>query len=121
MNELMNNIMTAVLPTVVNFVTLIIFGIIVSAFKRWVKNNEVRGLVADVVKFVEQTYKGGHGDEKLAAAELHIEKLLASKGIKTYMSSDELRTLIESTVFEMNASLKSETDSSNNDETGGDD
>lgn len=115
MSELMNNIVTAVLPTVVNFITLIIFGFIVSAFKRWVKNNEVRGLVADVVKFVEQTYKGVHGDEKLAAAELQIEKLLKSKGIKCYMNEEELRTLIESAVYEMNSALKTDSD-----ETGGD-
>lgn len=115
MRDLITNIAIAILPTVVNFATIIIFGIIVSAFKRWVKNNEVKGIVADVVKFIEQTYKGVHGDEKLAAAELQIERLLASKGIKNYMNEEELRTLIESAVYEMNLALKTDSD-----ETGGD-
>lgn len=57
-----------------------------------------------VVKAVEQTYKEAKGTEKLVIAKGKIIELLNEKKIK--ITDEEMDTLIESVVAEMNKQIK---------------
>lgn len=57
-----------------------------------------------VVNGIEQTYRHLHGQEKLNLAKIEIIKLAKTKGVK--VSEKELDLLIESSVREMNKSIK---------------
>lgn len=63
-------------------------------------------LVRIVVNAVEQTYKHLNGDEKLKVAKVELVKLMNEKRIK--ISEQEIDTLIESAVKEMNDAIKKE-------------
>lgn len=63
-------------------------------------------LVRIVVNSVEQTYKHLDGDEKLKVAKIELVKLMNEKKIK--ISEQEIDTLIESAVKEMNDAIKKE-------------
>lgn len=63
-------------------------------------------LVRIVVNAVEQTYKHLNGDEKFKVAKIELMKLMNEKKIK--ISEQEIDTLIESTVKEMNDAIKKE-------------
>lgn len=63
-------------------------------------------LVRIVVNAVEQTYKHLNGDEKLKVAKVELVKLMNEKKIK--ISEQEIDTLIESAVKEMNDAIKKE-------------
>jgi len=104
MKDIIIEIAKVLAPSLLNFMLVICIGVITSAIKRSVKNDEIRKFVTDTVKFVEQTCKDIHGDDKLATAELQVSKILEEKGI--YLDADELRTLIESAVYELNNALK---------------
>lgn len=70
------------------------------------KLNSNKELVGIAVRAVEQTYKHLHGEEKLNLAKIEVIKLAKSKGIK--ISEKELDLMIESSVREMNKSVKEE-------------
>lgn len=105
MNELVVKIIIEMLPTIISTIMMVLMGVIVTAIKKHIKNSEVRDFIVDVVKFVEQTNKDLHGDEKLAMAELKITEILQSKGI--HIDGSELTTLIEAAVYELNREIDS--------------
>lgn len=104
MNNIIAEIVKALVPYAVNFMGIVFLGIITSAIKKYVKNDETRKFVSDTVRFVEQTCKQIHGEDKLVEAEMQVSKILEAKGI--YLNTDELRTLIESAVYELNNTLE---------------
>ena len=60
------------------------------------KNEKVKDIIYDVVKYVQQTSKDLTGSEKFEIAVRESTKWLNSKGI--YVSDLELKIMIESTV-----------------------
>ncbi|MDD6145718.1 MAG: phage holin, LLH family [Oscillospiraceae bacterium] len=69
-------------------------------FEKFANNREMREVVKDVVRSVEQMYKDIHGEEKLQKALDTASDILAEKGIN--ITELELMTLIESAVSEFN-------------------
>lgn len=65
-----------------------------------------KALVKIAVDAVEQGYKTLHGEEKLNLAKIEVVKLAKAKGIR--ITEKELDLLIESTVKEMNDTIKEE-------------
>jgi hypothetical protein len=104
MNNVVIEIIKILVPYVVNFAGIVFLGVVTSAIKKYIRNDEIRKFVTDTVKFVEQTCKQTHGEEKLIEAEMQVSKILEAKGI--YLDTDELRTLIESAVYELNNTLE---------------
>lgn len=78
-----------------------IFGMVMKRIAEKVLDTPVKMQLARIaVQFVEQTYKGLHGEEKLSAAIIALEGLLVEKKINA--SADEMRILIEAAVAEFN-------------------
>ncbi len=85
-----------------------ILGVIFTAFgyvlknlvKKYLDDNTKLTIATVCVQFVEQVYKGLHGDDKLYAALDRAAKLLQEKGIE--FSAVEMETLIEAAVAEFN-------------------
>lgn len=88
------------LPKILEYVLIIILGILANKAKGIMNNNVKRAIVKDTVLYVEQIFKDLHGRDKLMVAEEKAIKLLNQKGIK--ISQDELTVLIESVVAEIN-------------------
>ena len=82
-----------------------IFGMVMKRIAEKVLDTPVKQQLAKIaVQFVEQTYKELHGTDKLDAALIALEGLLAEKKIKA--SYDEMRILIEAAVAEFNEVFK---------------
>lgn len=71
-----------------------------------VTNQEVREIVDDVVLYVEQKFTDIKGTEKYNKAVDRIDTLLKEKGLT--ISIEEVETLIESSVYTLTDSLKTE-------------
>ena len=82
-----------------------IFGMVMKRIAEKVLDTPVKMQLAKIaVQFTEQTYKELHGEEKLSAALIAFEGLLADK--KIYASADEMHVLIEAAVAEFNEVFK---------------
>ncbi len=97
---LLNECLDILLPAVASIVT-IVFGIIGTKIKQAydtkTKNETVKVVVDDVVKFVQQVYSDLKGPEKLQKALNEASTILNEKGIT--ISQTELNMLIESAVY----------------------
>jgi len=101
---------------IVNLVILIVSGLMGIASGYVTSYLKKKGVVAQlegnkeivriVVNAVDQMYKNLKGEEKLDLAKLEVLKMAKSKGLN--ISEKELDLLIESTVKEMNKSIKNE-------------
>lgn len=102
MKEIITQMITEYLPVILTAVLTTIVGFIRAKYNKLADTDIKKSIIADTVKYVEQIYKDVHGGEKLAKAEEKAKSLLEEKGIK--ISDNELVTLIESAVKDMNKS-----------------
>lgn len=110
------NIVEAIQAEILNLVMVVIVTLIGFVTQRVTRYLNEKGLVAKleankelvklVVGAVEQTYKHMNGEEKLNVAKIELVKLMNEKKIK--ISEQEIDTLIESAVKEMNDKIKAE-------------
>lgn len=103
MNEIIKCILSDILPIILEVVIMTLCGIATSYLKKKIRSEEVRNVIGSVVRATEQVYKDIHGQEKLHNAEKKVKCILESKGIT--IPDDEIITLIESTVHEMNETI----------------
>lgn len=96
----MKEILMEYLPKIMEYVLIIIVGVLANKAKKLVNTDIKRAVVKDTVRYVEQVFKDIHGVEKLDAAKDKAVKLLEAKGIK--VSDEEMIVLIESAVAELN-------------------
>ena len=89
-------ILTAILGVVFSALGYVLKNLV----KKFLDDNTKLTIATVCVQFVEQVYKGLHGQEKLNAALERAAELLHEKGIK--FSASEMETLIESAVAEFN-------------------
>ncbi len=76
-------------------------GILVKRMiEKYLNTKEKRKVAKDVVMFVEQVYKGCHGEEKLNYALEAAKEMLLESGIA--FNELEMRVMIESVLAEMN-------------------
>ena len=82
-----------------------IFGMVMKRIAERALDTPVKQQLAKIaVQFVEQTYKELHGDEKLAAALVHLSGILADNNIKA--TETEMIVMIEAAVAEFNEVFK---------------
>jgi len=98
----MKEIVMEYLPKIVEYVLIIIVGILANKAKKLINTDIKRTVVKDTVKYIEQVFNDVHGKEKLSLATEKAIALLKSKGIK--VDDEEIVVLIESAVAEMNKS-----------------
>ena len=98
----MREIVMEYLPKIVEYVLIIIVGILANKAKKLINTDIKRTVVKDTVKYIEQVFNDVHGKEKLSLATEKAIALLKSKGIK--VDDEEIVVLIESAVAEMNKS-----------------
>ena len=103
MNEIVKEMIIQYVPVLVELIVTVISGIAVSYIKKKIKNEEIRSVIATVVRATEQIHKDIHGHEKLSSAEKRVKRILESKGIK--IPDYEITTLIESAVHDMNTEV----------------
>lgn len=96
----MKEIIMEYLPKILEYVIIIIAGILANKAKKLINTDIKKAIVRDTVKYVEQVFRDVHGAEKLDAAKDKAVALLREKGIK--ISDEEIIVLIESAVSEMN-------------------
>lgn len=96
----MKEIIIEYLPKILEYVIIIIAGILANKAKKLINTDIKKAIVRDTVKYVEQVFRDVHGTEKLDAAKDKAVALLREKGIK--ISDEEIIVLIESAVSEMN-------------------
>lgn len=96
----MKEILMEYLPKIMEYVLIIIVGVLANKAKKLVNTDIKRAVVKDTVRYVEQVFRDIHGVEKLDAAKDKAVKLLEAKGIK--VSDEEMIVLIESAVAELN-------------------
>lgn len=96
----MKEIIMEYLPKILEYVIIIIAGILANKAKKLINTDIKKAIVRDTVKYVEQVFRDVHGTEKLDAAKDKAVALLREKGIK--ISDEEIIVLIESAVSEMN-------------------
>lgn len=89
-------ILTAILGVVFTALGYVLKNLV----KKFLDDNTKLTIATVCVQFVEQVYKGLHGQEKLNAALERAAELLYEKGIK--FSVIEMETLIEAAVAEFN-------------------
>ena len=102
MKEIITQIITDYLPVIFTGILTVLVGFIRTKYNKLADTDIKKSVIADTVKYIEQIYKDIHGDEKLDKAEEKAKSLLEEKGIK--ISNNELVTLIESAVRDMNTS-----------------
>ena len=102
MKEIITQIITDYLPVIFTGILTVLVGFIRAKYNKLADTDIKKSVIADTVKYIEQIYKDIHGDEKLDKAEEKAKSLLEEKGIK--ISNNELVTLIESAVRDMNTS-----------------
>lgn len=96
----MKEILMEYLPKIVEYVLIIIVGLLANKAKKLINTDIKRNIVKDTVKYVEQVFNDVHGGEKLNLAIEKATELLRAKGIK--IDESEIVVLIESAVSEMN-------------------
>ena len=96
----MKEIIMEYLPKILEYVIIIIAGVLANKAKKLINTDIKKAIVRDTVKYVEQVFRDVHGAEKLDAAKDKAVALLREKGIK--ISDEEIIVLIESAVSEMN-------------------
>ena len=96
----MKEIIMEYLPKILEYVIIIIAGVLANKAKKLINTDIKKAIVRDTVKYVEQVFRDVHGAEKLDAATDKAVALLREKGIK--ISDEEIIVLIESAVSEMN-------------------
>lgn len=96
----MKEILMEYLPKIVEYVLIIIVGLLANKAKKLINTDIKRNIVRDTVKYVEQVFNDVHGGEKLNLAIEKATELLRTKGIK--IDESEIVVLIESAVSEMN-------------------
>lgn len=96
----MKEIIIEYLPKILEYVIIIIAGLLANKAKKLINTDIKKAIVRDTVKYVEQVFRDVHGAEKLDAAKDKAVALLREKGIK--ISDEEIIVLIESAVSEMN-------------------
>ena len=96
----MKEILMEYLPKIVEYVLIIIVGLLANKAKKLINTDIKRNIVKDTVKYVEQVFNDVHGGEKLNLAIEKATELLRAKGIK--IDKSEIIVLIESAVSEMN-------------------
>ena len=96
----MKEILMEYLPKIVEYVLIIIVGLLANKAKKLINTDIKRNIVRDTVKYVEQVFNDVHGGEKLNLAIEKATELLRAKGIK--IDESEIVVLIESAVSEMN-------------------
>ena len=96
----MKEVIMEYLPKIVEYVLIIIVGILANKAKKLINTDIKRTVVKDTVKYIEQVFDDVHGGEKLNLAVAKATSLLKSKGIK--VDNEEIMVLIESAVAEMN-------------------
>ena len=96
----MKEILMEYLPKIMEYVLIIIVGVLANKAKKLVNTDIKRAVVKDTVRYVEQVFRDIHGVEKLDAAKDKAVKLLETKGIK--VNDEEMIVLIESAVAELN-------------------
>jgi len=108
--SLLNQILDIILPAAASLVA-IWFGILGNKLKTVYTekiNTETKKQIAQTtVEYVEQVYQDIHGEEKLTKAIEQASTILAEKGIS--VSDTELRTLLESAVYGLQAGWLDET------------
>ena len=102
MKEIITQMITEYLPVILTAVLTTIVGFMKAKYDKVANDDTKKNVVADTVKYIEQIYKDIHGKDKLEKAEEKVKELLEEKGIK--ISDNELVTLIESAVKDMNTS-----------------
>ena len=102
MKEIITQMITEYLPVILTGILTVIVGFIRAKYNKLADTDIKKNVIADTVKYVEQIYKDIHGNEKLIKAEEKAKSLLEEKGVK--ISDNELVTLIESAVKDMNKS-----------------
>lgn len=105
--DILNNIVNSLVPYVITAVTGFVawLGMVIkNKYTQKVTNEEVRNVVDNTVKYVEQKFKEFTSKEKYQLAMEKIVNILESKGIK--VSEDEIEMLIESTVLTLTSSVK---------------
>lgn len=96
----MKEILMEYLPKIVEYVLIIIVGLLANKAKKLINTDIKRNIVRDTVRYVEQVFNDIHGGEKLNLAIEKASELLRSRGIK--IDESEIVVLIESAVSEMN-------------------
>lgn len=97
---ILNQCLDIILPAVASVIAVLL-GVLGTKIKQLynekVKDETVRVVVDNVVKWAEQVYKDADGDKKLQEALDKASTLLNEKGIE--VSSSELNMYIESAVY----------------------
>lgn len=75
-------------------------------YEEKVKNEEIRNIVHNVVKYVERTMTSAKGEEKFNEALKQVSDWLGTKGIE--ISETEMKLLIESAVNDLPKTNKEE-------------
>lgn len=100
--SILNQCLDIILPAVASVIA-VLFGVLGTKIKQLynekVKDETVRIVVDNVVKWAQQVYKDTDGEEKLQAALQKASAILNEKGIT--VSETELNTLIESAVYSL--------------------
>lgn len=89
---------------IVQVAIVVVGGYVVSYLKAKVGTenfNKYYGMIKSIVMGIEQTFGAGNGADKKTEAVQLIEKIAGNK-----LSEDQINTLIESAVFEMNLVIK---------------
>lgn len=86
----------SIITAVIGFLGILIKRMI----EKYLNTKEKRKIAKDVVMFVEQVYKGCHGEEKLNYALEAAKEMLIEAGIG--FNELEMRVLIESFLAQMN-------------------
>lgn len=103
LNEIMPNLLSFV-----GTVVAVLFGYlgvkVKQLYNKYVDTQVEKDVVDSTVKYVEQIYTDIHGEDKLNEALKQASSILQEKGIQ--VSQDQLKTLIESSVYGMNQGIK---------------
>lgn len=86
----------SIITAIIGFLGILIKRMI----EKYLNTKEKRKIAKDVVMFVEQVYKGCHGEEKLNYALEAAKEMLIEAGIG--FNELEMRVLIESFLAQMN-------------------
>lgn len=108
--EILNQVLQIVIPAVATAIAgwfTYIGSKLKKAYDEKVKDETVKKVTEDAVKYVEQVYTNLHGEEKLQKAIQQTSQVLKEKGIN--ISEVEIHMLIESAVYGLNNGLTQDT------------
>ena len=98
--EFMESYGISLIGTIITAIITFIGIAIKNMIQKYLNTREKRKVARDVVQFVEQVYKGCHGDEKLNYALEAAKEMLLESGIA--FNELEMRVMIESVLAEIN-------------------